>query len=173
MSLLPIITAPDPRLKRISAPIETVDDEVRRLADDLLETMYDAPGIGLAAIQVDVPRRLLVADVSREEDGEREPHVLINPVIVWVSEVIAIYEEGCLSLPEHYAELPRPEAVRIDHLDTQGVARTLEVEGVLARCLQHEIDHLDGILFVDHLSLTRRHMILRKLSKLRRQAATG
>ena len=171
MALLEIITAPDPRLKRISAPIENVDDHVRRLANDMLAAMYAAPGVGLAAIQVDVPKRMLVVDVTREEDGARAPHVLINPEIVWYADDLATYDEGCLSFPEHYAEIERPESVRIEFLDTNGKIQTMEADGLLSRCLQHEIDHLDGILFVDYLSATRRHMILRKLSKQRRVQA--
>ena len=171
MALLEIITAPDPRLKRKSSSIENVDDHIRRLADDLLAAMYAAPGIGLSAVQVDVPKRMLVADVSREEDGTRTPHVLINPEIVWYSDDLATYDEGCLSLPEHYAEIERPESVRIEFLDRDGKFQTMAADGLLSRCLQHEIDHFDGILFVDYLSATRRHMILRKLSKQRRVQA--
>lgn len=164
MAILPIIHAPDPRLKVKCAAVEQVDDAIRRLMDDMLETMYAAPGVGLAAPQVGVPKRLLVADVSAR-DEEPHPMCLVNPEIVWRSEETAVYEEGCLSLPEEYAEVTRPAQVRIHHLDRDGVEREIEVDGVLSTCLQHEMDHLDGILFVDHLSRLKRSIILRRLQK--------
>ncbi|WP_430396092.1 peptide deformylase [Ferrovibrio sp.] len=170
MALLPILVAPDPVLTQISTPVETVDDDIRRTLDDMLETMYAAPGIGLAAIQVGIPKRMLVIDVSRE-DEEKQPLYIINPEVTWVSDDDQAYEEGCLSLPEHYAEVVRPAEVKIDYLDYNGEKRELHATGLLAICLQHEMDHLEGILFVDHISALKRNMILRKLVKLKRLKA--
>ncbi len=167
MALLSIITAPDPRLKVTSVAVEAVDDGLRKLMDDMLETMTVAPGIGLAAVQVGVPKRIIVVNLVHE-DEPRRPIYLINPEIVWVSDEIANYEEGCLSLPEHYAKVERPAACRVNHLDYDGEPRVLEAEDLLATCVQHEIDHLEGILFVDHLSAVRRGIILRKLVKARK-----
>jgi len=169
MALLPIIVAPDPRLKKKCAPVERVDDDLRRLMDEMLETMYEAPGIGLAAPQVGVLKRVIVVDVTRE-DEERKPHLMANPELTWVSDEDASYEEGCLSLPEHYAEVVRPAAIKVRYLDREGEIRELEADGVLATCIQHEIDHLDGILFVDHISALKRNMILRKLLKAKKTA---
>jgi peptide deformylase len=172
MSILPIITAPDPRLKVMSEAVVAVDDRMRRLLDDMLSTMYAAPGVGLSAIQVGVPKRVIVADVA--PDGEaRRPVFLINPRILSASDESAIYNEGCLSLPEHFAEIERPARVLVEHLDRDGKLRRLEADGLLARCVQHEMDHLEGVLFVDHLSAVRRNMILRKLVKARRLEASA
>ncbi|NQV57042.1 MAG: peptide deformylase [Rhodospirillales bacterium] len=168
MALLPIIIAPDPRLKVKCDPVENVDDGVRTLMDDMLVTMYAAPGLGLAAPQVGVQKRILVADVSKDENL-RDPKCLINPEITWASEELFEYEEGCLSLPDHFAEISRPERVRISYLDRDGKSAKLEADGVLAVCIQHEMDHLDGILFVDYLSKLKRNVILRKLRKLKKQ----
>lgn len=168
MALLPILVAPDPRLKKIASPVAAVDDEIRRLLDDMLETMYEAPGIGLAAPQVGVLKRVIVVDVS-PEDAERRPHYLVNPTLTWVADEDAAYNEGCLSLPEHYADVTRPAAIRVSYLDREGAAQELEADGLLAICIQHEIDHLDGILFVDHISALKRNMILRKLLKAKKQ----
>ncbi len=168
MALLPIITAPDPRLKLKAKPVKSVDGEVRRLMDDMLETMYAAPGIGLAAPQLGVQRRVLVVDVARE--GEKPaPLRIANPEILWRSEELATYNEGCLSLPEHYADVSRPAKIRLRYLDHENEIREVEMEGLLATCVQHEIDHLEGTLFVDHLSPLKRNIILRKLAKLKRQ----
>jgi peptide deformylase len=167
MALLSIITAPDARLKVVSAPVETVDDGVRRLMDDMLTTMYDEPGIGLSAVQVGVPKRIVVVDVAREGE-EPAPYRMVNPKIVWRSPELATYEEGCLSLPDHYAEVERPAAVKVRYLDENGAARELEADAILSRCVQHELDHLDGILFVDHLTAIKRSIILRKLAKLKK-----
>ena len=167
MALLSIITAPDPRLKVTSVAVETVDDGLRKLMDDMLETMTAAPGIGLAAVQVGVPKRVIVVNVIRE-DQPRRPIYLVNPEIDWASVEMANYEEGCLSLPEHYAKVERPAACRVSHLNYDGEPRVLEAEDLLATCVQHEIDHLEGILFVDHLSAVRRGIILRKLIKARK-----
>ena len=167
MALLPIITAPDPRLKQVCPSVEQVDDEIRRLLADMLETMYDAPGIGLAAPQIGVLKRVIVVDVSRE-DEERAPLKMVNPELTWVSDHDASYDEGCLSLPEHYAEVVRPAEIKVEYLDESGAKQELSADGLLATCIQHEIDHLDGILFVDHISALKRNMILRKLLKARK-----
>lgn len=172
MALLPIITAPDPRLEAVSTPVEAVTDEVRRQLDDMLETMYAAPGIGLAAIQVGIQKRMLVIDVSREGE-DKQPLYIINPEFTWLSDDDKVYEEGCLSLPEQYAEVARPAEVKIEYLDYHGEKKEMQADGLLAVCLQHEMDHLDGILFVDHLSALKRNMILRKLLKQKRLAEAG
>lgn len=167
MSKLSVIIAPDPRLKAISSPVAHVDRGIRTLIDDMLETMYSAPGIGLAAPQIGELKRVIVVDVAKDEEP-RNPHALINPELVWVSDEDASYEEGCLSVPEHYAEVTRPARVRVRFLDREGKASELEAEGLLATVVQHEMDHLDGILFIDHLTGLKRNMILRKLLKARK-----
>jgi peptide deformylase len=164
MTIRPILILPDPRLKLVSAPIAAVTDEVRALASIMLDTMYDAPGIGLAAIQIGEPTRLMVIDVSRK-DEERKPLALINPEIVWSSPEHSIYEEGCLSIPEYYEEVERPAVVTVRFLDAQGAECEMTAEGVLATCLQHEIDHLDGVLFIDHISKLKRDRVIRKFKK--------
>ncbi len=170
MALLPIITAPDPRLKIKAKPVAEVDAKVRRLMDDMVETMYQAIGIGLAAPQVGVAQRVLVVDVARE--GEKpQPLRIANPEILWRSEEMMTASEGCLSLPEHYAEVERPAAIRLRYLDHENEIREIEAKGLLATCLQHEIDHLDGVLFVDHISALKRGIILRKLSKAKKSRA--
>ncbi|HZB93262.1 MAG TPA: peptide deformylase [Stellaceae bacterium] len=168
MALLSIITAPDPRLKLKAKPVKAVDEGVRRLMDDMLDTMYAAPGIGLAAPQVGVGLRVLVVDVARE-DEPRQPLRIANPEILWRSEEMATYNEGCLSLPEHYADVERPAKIRLRYLDHENELREVELEGLLATCVQHEMDHLEGVLFVDHISALKRNIILRKLAKLKRQ----
>ncbi len=170
MAIREIIEAPDPRLKVISEPVKAVDDDLRRLIDDMAETMYAASGIGLAAIQVGVAKRVLVLDISSDEE-EPDPRYLVNPEIVWTSGELAIYNEGCLSLPEYYAEVERPAACRVEYLDYDGNPQTLEAFGLLSTCIQHECDHLEGILFVDHLSSLKRDMILRKLAKAKKLKA--
>jgi peptide deformylase len=172
MAILPIITAPDRRLKVKSKPVDVVDDAVRKLLDDMLETMYLAPGIGLSAVQVGVAKCLITVDVSRDEEDDA-PLFLINPEIVEYSDRIETYNEGCLSLPDQFADLPRPEAITLDYLDYDGALQQLRADGLLSRCIQHEMDHLKGRLFVDHLSAVKRGMILRKLEKIRRQKVTA
>jgi peptide deformylase len=169
MAVLPIIIAPDPRLKIKARPVVRVDRDVRRLMDDLLETMYAADGIGLAAPQVGVAQRVLVVDVARENEPPR-PLRLANPEILWASDDIQPRNEGCLSLPEHYAEVARPVAVKVRYIDHENEIREIMAEGVLAQCIQHEMDHLEGVLFVDHLSALKRNIILRKLAKSKKQA---
>jgi peptide deformylase len=165
--MLPVITAPDPRLKIKARPVPAVDDKVRRLMDDMLETMYGSLGIGLAAPQVGRSERVLVVDVAREGE-QRQPLKLANPEVLWRSDELMVCNEGCLSLPEQYAEVTRPAKIRLRYLDYQNEIREIDAEGLLATCLQHEIDHLDGILFVDHISPLKRGMILRKLAKAKR-----
>lgn len=169
MAILPIIVAPDPRLKLVSRPVDKVDAAVARLMDDMLETMYDAPGIGLAAPQVSVPMRVIVVDIARKDKGE-EPISLkmANPQLIATSEEVKSWDEGCLSLPEHYAEVVRPSRATVRYLDENNKRREIEADGVLAVCLQHEMDHLDGIIFVDHVSMLKRNMILRKLRKAKK-----
>jgi len=167
MAKLPIIIAPDPVLKVTCDPVEDVNQDLVKLMDDMLETMYEAPGIGLAAPQVGVTKRLLVVDVARGEEPPA-PHCLVNPEILWASDEGHLYDEGCLSLPEHYAEVERPAEIRVGYVDRDGKPQELEADGLLSTCIQHEMDHLDGILFVDHLSSLKRSMILRKLKKLKK-----
>jgi peptide deformylase len=167
MTIKPLIILPDPVLRQQSRPIEQVDAEVLRLADDMLETMYDAPGIGLAAVQVGVPRRMLVIDVSRD-DEEKKPVVFINPEILKVSDDVSTYEEGCLSIPDYYAEVERPASLTMRYVDRDGKQQTIDADGLLATCLQHEIDHLNGILFIDHISRLKREMVIKKFTKAAR-----
>lgn len=168
MAVLPIITAPDRRLKVKSTPVEAVDDDVRKLLGDMLETMHAAPGIGLSAVQVGVPKCLITVDVSRD-DEDNAPLFLANPEIIEYSNEILTFSEGCLSLPDQFADLPRPEAIILDYLDYDGAQQQIQADGLLSRCIQHEMDHLLGRLFVDHMSAVKRSMILRKLEKARRQ----
>jgi len=175
MAILPILTAPDPRLRTKSLPVDAVDDNLRALIADMLETMYDAPGIGLAAIQIGVPKRVLVIDLQEEEDEKgqpiRKPLVFINPELYDPSDEQSVYNEGCLSVPDQYADVERPATVHARWLDQAGKAHDEKIEGMLATCIQHEMDHLEGILFIDHLSRLRREMVLKKLKKAKREAA--
>ena len=172
MAVLPILVAPNPVLKKKAEPVEKVDAEIVKLMDDMLETMYDAPGIGLAAPQVGVSKRVLVMDVAREGD-DPEPIRMANPEIIWESEENAPYEEGCLSFPDQYAEVIRPARVKVRYLDEQNEIRELEADELLATCVQHEIDHLDGVVFVDYLSSVKRSMIMRKLKKAEKARAAA
>ena len=172
MSIRPILTAPDPRLKVVSRAVDKVDDETRRLIDDMIETMHDAPGVGLAAIQVAEPIRLLVVDTAKKEETP-DPQVFINPEIVWSSEERSTYEEGCLSIPEYYAEVERPASVRARALDREGKEREILAEGLLATVLQHEIDHLNGVLFIDHISKLKRDRVIKKFQKAAKRAGDG
>jgi peptide deformylase len=175
MAIRPIIEAPDPLLRQISTPVEEITPDIQALIDDMFETMYAAPGIGLAAIQVGIPKRILVIDLQdpEEEGGEpvRRPMVFINPEILTNSDALRPYQEGCLSVPDQYAEVERPDAIRARWQDRDGKVHEEELDGLLATCLQHEMDHLEGILFIDHLSRLKRDMILRKLAKARKLAA--
>ncbi len=173
MPILPIITLPDPVLRKTSAAVETVDDEVRGLANNLLETMYAAPGIGLAAVQVGVLRRMLVFDTAKGEDVPKEPFVLINPEIVSFGDTPRVHEEGCLSIPRMYAEVERPAVVRVRYVDLDGKQQERDFADLQATVVQHEIDHLEGILFIDHISRLRRHLLIRKYQKMQRERAAA
>lgn len=164
MAKLDILTIPDPRLKLVSEPVGRVDDRIRKIFDDMLETMYEAPGIGLAAIQVGIAERLVTIDVSREGEP-KAPLFLADPEVVWTSEETNTYQEGCLSVPEHYDDVERPARCRVKYLDYDGNARTIEADGLLATCLQHEIDHLNGVVFIDHLSRLKRERVVKKFAK--------
>jgi len=164
MSIRPILVIPDPRLKAVCAPVEQVTDAIRALAADMLETMYDAPGIGLAASQIGEMIRLVVIDVARK-DEEPRPLILINPEIVWASPERSVYEEGCLSIPEYYEEVERPARVRVRFTDLEGKVHEEDAEGLYATCIQHEIDHLNGVLFIDYLSKLKRDRVQKKFSK--------
>ncbi len=168
MARLPILIAPDPRLKKIAKPVAAVDQRVARLMDDMLETMYQANGIGLAAPQVAILERVIVVDVADRDITDPAPLRLANPEIVWTSEERAVRNEGCLSLPDLYADVERPAAVKVRYLDESNRAREIEASDLLATCLQHEIDHLNGVLFVDHITKIRRDMFLRKLQKAKK-----
>ncbi len=171
MSLLPILIHPDPRLKKAAKPVAEVDTDLRRLADNMLETMYDAPGIGLAAPQVGVMQRILVMDCVKEEGEAPRPLVLLNPEITWSSEALNTYEEGCLSIPEQYAEVERPAEVDVSWTDLDGQTQSERFDGLWATCVQHEIDHLNGKLFIDYLKPLKRQLITRKMMKLKREKA--
>lgn len=164
MAILPIITAPDPRLKKRSEPVERVDDALRQLMEDMLETMYLAPGIGLAAPQIGENKRVIVVDVA-DRDASPAPLRMANPEVIWASQEVEVYEEGCLSLPDQTADVTRPARIRVRYLDENNENREIEADGLLATCIQHEIDHLDGLLFVDHISKIKRDIILRRLQK--------
>jgi peptide deformylase len=164
MSTLDLVILPDSLLRKVSAPAQTVDSQLLKLLDDMLETMYDAPGIGLAAVQVGKLTRAITIDVSREED-KRDPLFLINPEITWRSDELSSYQEGCLSIPEYYEEVIRPEKVGVRFLDRKGETRELMADGLLATCIQHEVDHLNGVLFIDHLSKLKRDRVLKKFQK--------
>ena len=176
MAIRRIYETPDAVLREISSPVETFDDELKTLVADMFETMYDAPGIGLAAVQVGVPIRLLVIDLQEPADPDdpeskivREPRVFVNPEILWHSDSEVPYTEGCLSVPEQYAEVMRPDKIRAKWQDETGKVYEEEIEGLLAVCLQHELDHLNGVLFIDHLSRLKRDMVLKKLAKWRKE----
>lgn len=168
MKILPLVTLPDPVLRTVSSPVEQVDERIARLADDMIATMYDAPGIGLAGIQVGVPLRLFVIDIARDEEP-RNPMVFINPQIVQRSDEMSVHEEGCLSIPEYYAEVERPARLTVQAIDREGKPFELEADGLLATVVQHENDHLDGLLFIDHISKLKRDMVVRKFRKLARE----
>jgi peptide deformylase len=170
MAIRPILILPDPRLRLVSEPVKSIDGEVQKLVDDMFETMYDAPGVGLAAIQVGVPKRVITADLAKK-DEPRSPQVFINPEVVSRSEELSTYEEGCLSIPEIHEDVERPAQVRVRYLDRDGKPHEVDAEGLLATCLQHEIDHLNGVLFVDYLSKLKRDRVLKKFAKAAKRAA--
>jgi peptide deformylase len=169
MALRDIIILPDKRLRLVSEPVKKIDAGVRALVDDMFETMYDAPGIGLAAIQVAVPKRVIVMDLAKKEEP-KDPRVFINPQVVWRSEDRAVYEEGCLSIPEYYEDVERPAKVRVKFLDLSGKEQEVEAEELFSTCLQHEIDHLDGVLFIDHISKLKRDRVIKKFAKAAKRA---
>src|ERR1700744_1864244 len=172
MTVRPILTAPDPRLQAVSTDIETVDADVSKLVDDMADSMYAAEGIGLAAVQIGVPKRVIVIDLDQKE-GKKNPRAFINPKILWASEEMAVFEEGCLSVPEIWDDVERPARIKAEYLDREGNLQVLEADGMLATCLQHEMDHLEGVLFIDHLSKLKRSMVLKKLQKAKRLQETG
>jgi peptide deformylase len=164
MAVREIIKLPDKRLRRVSEPVKQIDAGIRKLVDDMFETMYEAPGIGLAAIQIGVPKRVVTMDLSKKEDNH-EPQVFINPEVTWHSEERAKFEEGCLSIPDYYEEVERPAAVKVSYLDLAGKKHEIDAKGLLATCLQHEIDHINGVLFIDHLSKLKRDRVVKKFAK--------
>ena len=170
MTIRPLVILPDARLRLASEPVGPVTDEIRTLAADMLETMYDAPGVGLAAIQIGVPKRVVTIDTSKDEN-DRQPQVFLNPEIVWSSEEKRVYDEGCLSIPEYYGEVERPDRVRVKFRDLAGNEQEIEADGLLATCIQHEIDHLNGVLFIDHLSKLKRDRVLKKFTKAAKRDA--
>jgi peptide deformylase len=166
MSVKKILIEPNKLLRQVSKPVEKVGDEERKLMDDMLETMYAAPGIGLAAIQIGIPKRIIVMDISRD-DNKKEPRYFVNPIIKNKNKEKAKYEEGCLSVPDQFAEIERPNSCEVEYLDYQGKKQLLKADGLLATCIQHEMDHLEGILFIDYLSKLKKTMIIKKLSKFK------
>ncbi|WP_166418192.1 peptide deformylase [Cochlodiniinecator piscidefendens] len=169
MSIRPILIHPDPRLKKKCSPIEGITSEMKKLSEDMLETMYDAPGVGLAAPQIGITQRLIVLDCEKEDAATPKPIAMFNPEVIWESEALNVYEEGCLSIPEQYAEVERPAEVGVRWMDVEGEIREAQFDGLWATCVQHEIDHLDGILFIDYLRPLKRQMITRKMQKLKRE----
>src|SRR5215211_6967218 len=172
MSIRPLLIIPDTKLRLVSEPVKEITGEIRQLADDMLETMYDAPGVGLAAIQIGIPVRMVTMDVSKSED-ERQPMVLINPEILWASEEKRVYEEGCLSIPEYYEEVERPDRVRFRYTTLDGETVEQDADGLLATCVQHEIDHLNGVLFIDHISKLKRDRVIKKFQKAAKREAAA
>ncbi|QGY03072.1 peptide deformylase [Methylobacterium mesophilicum SR1.6/6] len=170
MTIRPLVILPDPVLRRASDPVGLITAEIRTLVADMFETMYDAPGVGLAAIQIGVPKRVVTIDTSKEE-GVREARVFIDPEIVWSSEEKRVYDEGCLSIPEYYGEVERPDRVRVKFRDLDGKEQEIEADGLLATCIQHEIDHLNGVLFIDHLSKLKRDRVIKKFAKAAKRDA--
>jgi len=172
MTVRPILTAPDPRLQAVSTDVEKVDAEIRKLVDDMADSMYEADGIGLAAVQIGVPKRVIVIDLDQKE-GKKNPRAFINPKITWASEETAVFEEGCLSVPEIWDDVERPARIKAEYLDRDGNKQLLEADGMLATCLQHEMDHLNGVLFIDHLSRLKRSMAIKKLTKAKKLKETA
>ena len=170
MAIRPILIAPDPRLKAVSTPVESVDGEIRKLVEDMADSMYAAEGIGLAAVQIGVAKRIIVMDLD-QKDGKKDWRVFINPKITWASEDMATFEEGCLSVPEIWDDVERPARIKAEYLDLDGKKVEIEADGMLATCLQHEMDHLEGVLFIDHFSRLKRSIALRKLAKAKKLAS--
>jgi len=170
MTIRPLVILPDAVLRRVSDPVGPITPEIRTLVADMFETMYDAPGVGLAAIQVGVAKRVVTIDISKEE-GVREPRVFIDPEVVWTSDEKRVYDEGCLSIPEYYAEVERPDRVRVKFRDIEGTEQEIEADGLLATCIQHEIDHLNGVLFIDHISKLKRDRVIKRFTKAAKRDA--
>lgn len=168
MAIRPIVILPDPKLKLVSEPVAKVTPEIRQLAADMLDTMYDAPGIGIAAIQIGVAKRVVTIDLAKQDEDKR-PIVFINPEIIAESDEIGVYEEGCLSIPEFYEEVERPAAVKVRYMDLDGKTQEMEADGLMATCIQHEIDHLDGVLFIDHISKLKRDRCIKKFAKMAKE----
>ncbi|MDU0338616.1 peptide deformylase [Bosea rubneri] len=177
MAIRPLVILPDSQLRLVSAPVASVTPEIRKLAEDMLETMYDAPGIGLAAIQIGKPVRLVTIDVSKKSEDDEEtpktPMVFVNPEVTWSSEEKNVYEEGCLSIPEYYEEVERPARVKVRYMDLDGAIQEIEADGLLATCLQHEIDHLNGVLFIDYLSRLKRERVTKRFAKAARRESAA
>ena len=177
MAIRPLVILPDSQLRLVSAPVASVTPEIRKLAEDMLETMYDAPGIGLAAIQIGKPVRLVTIDVSKKSEDDEEtpkaPMVFVNPEVTWTSEEKNVYEEGCLSIPEYYEEVERPARVKVRYMDLDGAIQEIEADGLLATCLQHEIDHLNGVLFIDYLSRLKRERVTKRFAKAARRESAA
>lgn len=173
MAIRPLVILPDAMLRQASAPVREITPDIRALADDMLETMYDAPGIGLAAIQIGEPLRLVTIDLSKKEDEPPAPMVFLNPEITWSSEELSVYEEGCLSIPEYYEEVERPAQVKVRYMDLDGQQKEIEADGLLATCLQHEIDHLNGVLFIDHISRLKRQLVTKRFAKAAARRGTA
>ncbi len=171
MSKKPLVYLPDPLLRQVSKPIERFDDQLRKFADDMFETMYAAPGIGLAAVQIAEPIRLIVLDVAKD-GAEKSPMAFVNPKVVHSSDTRSVYEEGCLSIPDYYAEVERPADVHVEYFDLDGKQQLLKADGLIATCIQHEIDHLDGVLFIDHISKLKRDMAIKKFKKMAKDRGT-
>jgi peptide deformylase len=173
MALREIIILPDKQLRLVSKPVEKVTAEVRKLADDMFETMYEAPGIGLAAIQIGVPKRIVTIDLSKSDEEEKAPMVFVNPEVIWTSEETNIHEEGCLSIPEYYEEVERPASIKLRYMDLDGKTQEIAAEGLLATCLQHEVDHLNGVLFIDYLSRLKRERVTKRFAKVAKRESAA
>jgi peptide deformylase len=172
MALRDILKIPDKRLRLVSEPVKRIDAGIRALADDMFETMYDAPGIGLAAIQIGIAKRVVVMDLSKKDEAQA-PQVFINPEVTWTSEETSTHEEGCLSIPDYYEEVERPQRVKVEYLDLDGKAHEIEADGLLATCLQHEVDHTNGVLFIDHISKLKRDRVIKKFTKAAKAEKTA
>lgn len=172
MAIRDLVILPDAQLRQVSAPVEAITPEIKTLAADMLETMYEAPGIGLAAIQIGVPKRIVTIDLAKQ-DEEKTPIVFINPEITWSSEELNVHEEGCLSIPEYYEEVERPARVKVRYLDLDGKQQEIEAEGLLATCIQHEVDHLNGVLFIDYLSRLKRERVTKRFAKQARRESVA
>ncbi|WNJ89699.1 peptide deformylase [Bosea sp. 685] len=173
MAIRPLVILPDSVLRQVSAPVDTITPEIKTLAADMLETMYDAPGIGLAAIQIGVPKRIVTIDLSKSDDEEKVPMVFINPEVIWTSQETNIHEEGCLSIPEYYEDVERPASIKLRYMDLDGKTLEIAAEGLLATCLQHEVDHLNGVLFIDYLSRLKRERVTKRFAKVAKRESAA